>query len=150
MDLLITATEAVAPALSNPSQVNFDALALSLAAQNNAIAWGATVLAAIALLVGFIGSIVVVSKAKQEAHKAALDHLDEIGPALMRKWLESNLPRYLRDLKEMKSDDIDGDRKPDFDATTIGDYADEAPQGQPDDHQGSLGPDAGSGGEDRR
>jgi len=147
--LLNVATEAVAPAVSNASQMNFDALALSIAAQNNAIAWGATVLALIALLGGLGWTFVVVSRAKHEAHKAALDHLDEVGPALMRKWLENNLPRYLRELKEMKSDDIDGDRTPDFDATTIGDYADEAPQGQSDDHQRSLEPNAGSSGNDR-
>lgn len=147
--MLNAATEAVAPALSNPSQVNFDALALSIAAQNNAIAWGATVLGLIALLGGLGWTFVVVSRAKQEAHKAALAHMDEVGPALIRTWLEGNLPRYLRDLKEMKADDIDGDRKPDFDATTIGDYADEAPQGQPDDHQGLLDPDAGARGNDR-
>lgn len=116
------------------STPDFDALAIAIAAQNNSIAFGASVLAVIVLLTGVVWTFVVVSKAQQEAQKAAIGHLEKVGPDLLNDWLEKNLPRYVRDLKEMKSDDVDGDAQPDFDATLMGKYADETPQGQSDDH----------------
>ena len=108
---------------------DFDALAIAIAAQNNSIAFGASVLAVIVLLTGVVWTFVVVSKAQQEAQKAAIGHLEKVGPDLLHDWLEKNLPIYLRNLKDMKSADIDGDALPDFDATRMGEYADETPQG---------------------
>lgn len=130
--------------------VNWDAMAVSMSGLGTAIAWGAFIAALIALLAGLSWGVVVFFAARQQARKAALDHMDEVGPRLMREWLETNLPRYLRELKEMKSDDSDGDKRPDFDASLLGFYADDRPQGRPDDHQGPLASDAGPRGEDRR
>lgn len=113
---------------------NLDAIALAISQQSASVTFGAAVLAAIALLVGGIGTIVVVSRAKTEAQKAAKLHMEEVGPALLKEWLESNLPRYLRELKEMQSSDVDGDGVSDFDAADMGSFADEASQRQSDGH----------------
>jgi len=135
-----------APAAHNA----LDLVALSLASLGTAIAWGAFVAGLIAIIAGVAWGAVVYSSARRAARTAALEHMRDVSPKLVREWLEVNLPQYLREFKDMKSDDTDKDRKPDFDATAIGNYADEPPKGQPVHHQGPLEQDAGSSGNDRR
>lgn len=114
----------VPPEQANP---NWDAMAVALTAQSNAIAWGSIILAVIFFVAGLAWSRVVLATAKQEAREAA----DREAKAMAKscaddyigKWLAEQAPGIIRERVDFILDATLGS---DDDATAADDLGEQA------------------------
>lgn len=90
------ATRSCQPAASIPpsaSSPNWDAMAIALTSQSNAVAWGAVVLAVIVTLAGIAWGKIITINAEREAR--------EMAEKEVKKWLQDEgLPLVLREANE--------------------------------------------------
>lgn len=88
---------AVAPEQTNP---NWDAMSASLAAQANAIAWGALVLAVIVVIAGIAWGKIITANAEREARAMAKACADEY----IKDWLAKEAPGIIRERVDLIAD----------------------------------------------
>jgi len=81
---------AAAPASANP---NWDAMAIALTAQSNAIAWGAVVLGVIVVVVGLAWGKTIAAHAEREARVMAKSCAEDY----IAKWLAEEAPGIIRE-----------------------------------------------------
>lgn len=80
---------------------NWDALAVSLTSQSNAIAWGAVILGVIVALAGFAWGKIITVNAEQEARQVAEKEARETAETEVRKWLQDEgFPMVRREASE--------------------------------------------------
>jgi len=79
----------VPPEQTNP---NWDAVAVSLTSQSNAIAFGAVVLAVIVAIAGIAWGAIITRKAEREAREMA----KSCAEAYIEKWLADEAPGIIR------------------------------------------------------
>lgn len=75
------------------ANANWDAVAASLAAQSNAIAWGSLVLAVIVVIAGIAWGRITTANAEREARTMAKACADEY----IRDWLSKEAPGIIRE-----------------------------------------------------
>lgn len=96
------ATHSCQPMISvppNQGNPNWDALAVSLTSQSNAIAWGAVILAVIVAVAGIAWGRIITMNAEQEARREAQTAAESEAV----KWLaEEGLPFIRREMEEWK------------------------------------------------
>ena len=98
-----SATRACQPMISIPPEQanpNWDALAVSLTSQSNAIAWGAVVLGVIVAVVGWAWGKTIAADAEREARAMAKSCAEEY----IAKWLAEKAPGIIRERVDFIND----------------------------------------------
>lgn len=84
-----------------PANPNWDAIAIALTSQSNAIAFGAVVLAVIVAIAGVGWGVIITRNAEREARNEAQKEARAVAESEIRKWLEEDGTPMLR--REMQA-----------------------------------------------
>lgn len=127
--LVNTASQRCGATPAMPPEPGWDALANSFAALGAAIAWAGLVLGVVALLGAVSWGTIVWISARREAEKIAKEHVNEVAPGILIKWLDENAPRILREFHDMKqSEAATGGTATTFNPTELAEHVDENAQ----------------------
>ncbi len=106
-----SATRACQPMISVPPEQgnpNWDAMAVALSLQSNAIAWGATLLGVIFAVVGWAWGKTIAAEAEREARTIAEREARTMAKSCaedyITKWLAEEAPGIIRDRVDMIND----------------------------------------------